>query len=207
MTESKARQHHILYRFYDDEDSLLYVGITTNPGRRFEKHDYEKSWWGSVARIDVEHFADRESLLAAERAAVKNEKPVHNIRMADRPLALIWRCSVCDKEVADGDGWLAARYDEFGEVRDARKAWEQRIEATYDGFYPASELLSYPHPAPWRVFHRHCDPSLDSTDYWITVERIRTYPQLVHWTAHLMGKDWLKDTTWDELLEELGEYA
>lgn len=70
-----------LYRFYDAAGDLLYVGQTINPGRRMEKHRGTNAWWGDVARIDMEQFPDRPALLAAERAAIKEDKPKHNVRM------------------------------------------------------------------------------------------------------------------------------
>lgn len=62
-------------------NELLYVGLTCNPSRRMEKHSSDKGWWADVARIDMEHFPDRPSVAAAERAAIESEKPRHNIRM------------------------------------------------------------------------------------------------------------------------------
>lgn len=72
---------HTLYRFYAAEGTLLYVGITNNPPRRFSKHRDEKSWWRNVARIEMEQFESREQLAAAERRAISDEAPAHNVRM------------------------------------------------------------------------------------------------------------------------------
>ena len=70
---------HALYRFYDRSDVLLYVGITVDPGARFKKHGGDKSWWGQVDRIGIEHFATRKEALEAERKAIKEEQPLHNV--------------------------------------------------------------------------------------------------------------------------------
>lgn len=72
---------HTLYRFYDRDGELLYVGITNNPPRRFSKHKSEKDWWIQVARIDLEQHPTREELQDAERNAVAGERPLHNIRL------------------------------------------------------------------------------------------------------------------------------
>jgi predicted GIY-YIG superfamily endonuclease len=71
----------VLYRFFAADERLLYVGMTINPARRFEKHRGDKSWWSEVARIEVAHYPTLEALRVAERQAIKSEKPVHNIRM------------------------------------------------------------------------------------------------------------------------------
>lgn len=72
---------HTLYRFFAADDSLLYVGITNNPARRFSKHKDEKAWWLDVARIELEQHSSRDELLAAERQAVMDERPLHNKAM------------------------------------------------------------------------------------------------------------------------------
>ena len=75
-----------LYRFYDEDDRLLYVGITTQACARWAAHAGDKEWFPTVVRATVEHFADRESAAAAEKAAIRTEKPLHNIRHTDRPV-------------------------------------------------------------------------------------------------------------------------
>jgi predicted GIY-YIG superfamily endonuclease len=70
---------HALYRFYDASDVLLYVGITVDPGARFKKHGGDKPWWSEVDRISIDHFATRQEALAAERKAIKEEQPLHNV--------------------------------------------------------------------------------------------------------------------------------
>jgi predicted GIY-YIG superfamily endonuclease len=68
-----------LYRFFDHAGALLYVGVAGNPGRRWEQHAKAKSWWATVATTTVEHFASRDEALAAEREAIANERPLHNV--------------------------------------------------------------------------------------------------------------------------------
>ncbi len=60
------------------------------------------------------------------------------------------------------------------------------------------ELLASPDSrVRWRVTHESCEPD---AGYRIEVERIRTWPAYLHWTAHLMGKGWFADTNWDDLI-------
>lgn len=71
---------HALYRFFAADDALLYVGITCDVGKRWDRHSREKPWWTDVARSTVEHFESREAVLAAEEKAIRTEKPKHNVR-------------------------------------------------------------------------------------------------------------------------------
>lgn len=67
-----------LYRFYDAQDRLLYVGITVSVLNRWGAHAVDKPWWGDVVRATIEHRSDRASALIAEKAAIINEKPLYN---------------------------------------------------------------------------------------------------------------------------------
>lgn len=67
-----------LYRLFDSEGELLYVGIAGNPGRRFEQHKEDKPWWGDVANVRLEHFETRHEAADAERVAIQSEMPRHN---------------------------------------------------------------------------------------------------------------------------------
>lgn len=73
-----------LYRFYDATDALLYIGITNHLSRRFGQHEGEKTWFGQVARVTIEHHPDRPAVLAAEKAAIQREKPRHNVHHNER---------------------------------------------------------------------------------------------------------------------------
>lgn len=67
-----------LYRLYDSDDALLYIGIASNPGTRFEQHASAKMWWGDVATIRLEHFDDRSTAALAEGLAINAEQPLYN---------------------------------------------------------------------------------------------------------------------------------
>jgi predicted GIY-YIG superfamily endonuclease len=100
-----------LYRFYNDESELLYVGLSINPGKRFERHKTEKPWWDDIAHIDLEHFDNLDELRAAERTAIQTERPEHNIRMSDRPRQLT---ADEQRETLEAFGWECVHNDAEG---------------------------------------------------------------------------------------------
>lgn len=73
-----------LYRFYDNEGRLLYVGITNEWFRRFHNHERKATWFSEVASATFEFFETREEVELAEKIAIQNENPiwnkVHNVR-------------------------------------------------------------------------------------------------------------------------------
>lgn len=70
-----------LYRFYDQDGSLLYVGIAENPRTRQKQHARQAHWWPEVdqSRTTVEWHEDRILASAAETAAIIGENPRYNI--------------------------------------------------------------------------------------------------------------------------------
>tara|TARA_R100000951_G_scaffold98990_2_gene89164 strand:- start:1287 stop:1805 length:519 start_codon:yes stop_codon:yes gene_type:complete len=67
-----------LYRQYDRDNKLLYVGISLDYARRVKDHYKGSAWFLDVTHIDLEWFDTREDALAAEEKAIKNEKPECN---------------------------------------------------------------------------------------------------------------------------------
>ena len=68
-----------LYRHFDAEGRLLYVGVAANPLRRLAQHEKHAAWFGAVAEIKIEWFASRPKALRAELSAIGKEQPLHNV--------------------------------------------------------------------------------------------------------------------------------
>jgi excinuclease UvrABC nuclease subunit len=68
-----------LYRFYDANDDLLYVGITKFFEPRLKQHYRNAEWFFDTAFVRLEHFATRQEVETAESYAIKNENPRYNI--------------------------------------------------------------------------------------------------------------------------------
>lgn len=69
----------VVYRMYDADDRLLYVGVTCNTANRWQAHRRNSAWWKAVARKELTTYPDRSAALTAEREAIRAEKPVHNV--------------------------------------------------------------------------------------------------------------------------------
>lgn len=193
---------HTLYRFYDAEDRLLYVGLSVNPGRRLEKHRGTQPWWSDVARIEMEQHLDMQTLRAAEREAIETERPLYNVKFNGRPeQILVWLCDECGAPVEDGDGYLTVKYADIREYKRSHDAFDEAHRRP-NGWvvYNLAELDEIAGLARWSVLHRNCDPDPESEDYWYAIERVRTYADLLERTAHLLGKTWLPTTTWHSIL-------
>jgi predicted GIY-YIG superfamily endonuclease len=73
---------HYVYRCFDDQGRLLYIGCTYDVDQRLEEHRYIKRssfWINSVELTTAEIHPDRASALAAEAAAIRSEQPPFNV--------------------------------------------------------------------------------------------------------------------------------
>lgn len=77
-----------LYRFFDENGTLLYVGITKDWNNRLKAH-HRADFFSAVAMMTLERYSDRESLAAAEIEAIEKEDPIYN--RADNPNYRTWQ--------------------------------------------------------------------------------------------------------------------
>lgn len=68
-----------LYRHFDKNRCLLYVGISLNASERLWSHRRTKKWAKKVHYTTLEYFADSADARSAERKAIINEAPLYNI--------------------------------------------------------------------------------------------------------------------------------
>lgn len=70
-----------LYRFFDDAGELLYRGKTNEPIRRLLEHLRDQPWADEIAtwQRDPRIFYSEAEALAAEKAAIRAERPRYNI--------------------------------------------------------------------------------------------------------------------------------
>lgn len=70
-----------LYRYFDANGDLLYIGISNDPDFRWKAHLYESrrgDWPKEAVRRTVEWHDSRPLALAAEEGAIKAERPRYN---------------------------------------------------------------------------------------------------------------------------------
>jgi hypothetical protein len=68
-----------VYRIFDADERLLYVGITCNLKARLSNHHACKPWWPDARSAAIEWCADRRIALHQEACAIPGENPRYNI--------------------------------------------------------------------------------------------------------------------------------
>ena len=74
-----------LYRHFDEEGRLLYVGVSFGTIARLQQHRVHSHWYGQIRKVTVQKFASRVAAHKAERRAIAEEKPLYNIAHVGRP--------------------------------------------------------------------------------------------------------------------------
>lgn len=74
-----------LYRYYDVDDVLLYIGITDNLADRTSDHAWSSSWMNFAVRSTIERHATRGKAERTEVEAIRAERPLFNLAHNDEP--------------------------------------------------------------------------------------------------------------------------
>jgi predicted GIY-YIG superfamily endonuclease len=69
-----------LYRFFDSEERLLYVGVAFDPEARWKEHAKSKPWWHDVTRKVIEWRPTRTDALIAEAEVIRAGRPLYNVK-------------------------------------------------------------------------------------------------------------------------------
>jgi predicted GIY-YIG superfamily endonuclease len=67
-----------VYRLYDAEGALLYIGCSLRFPRRLDDHRRNKAWWPEVSTITIECFGTHDDAMEAEYTAIRTEAPRYN---------------------------------------------------------------------------------------------------------------------------------
>lgn len=67
-----------LYRYYDKNDLLLYVGVTGRGATRNIEHNKSQPWWPHVTRQEVTHLPTRRDALLEEKRLIQKHLPPYN---------------------------------------------------------------------------------------------------------------------------------
>jgi hypothetical protein len=67
-----------LYRLFDADDRLLYLGIAKLPEFRWARHAHVQPWWHLVARKTVVWYPSRGEAAIAEEELTATEKPLYD---------------------------------------------------------------------------------------------------------------------------------
>lgn len=109
---------------------------------------------------------------------------------------LIVVCQTCGQKIEAGH--LGIDTAALAAYRAAMEEWETNHP---DGADLMDLVIGGPELVRWVTHCEECEPN--TCGYCIEVAQLRTYKDLIKWTAHLMEKTWLADTDWRILLQDV----
>lgn len=118
-----------LYRLFDAEDVLLYVGITTTPGVRMGQHADTKPWWPEVAKKTMTWYSSRREACNAEATAIDAEKPKHNQKTDTRSSAVLGRRMTIEDLAAAAEAGEWIHIGGMSVISPTRENWAKRWHA------------------------------------------------------------------------------
>lgn len=71
---------HWIYRWFDSDGTVIYIGMTCDPKARIRAHRNSADWIGWAARVEVQQpqIVGRRAAYAAESQAIRDEMPPFN---------------------------------------------------------------------------------------------------------------------------------
>ncbi len=117
-----------LYRHYDEEGRLLYVGVSLAPISRLREHRYQSRWFYRISVVKIEHFATRAEAVSAEVTAIETEEPMFNTVHVPRAI------------LSDNAPQLSNVIDMTDGIPRTFQAWEDRMRKRPRPTHPGAIL-------------------------------------------------------------------
>ncbi len=123
-------QKHIVYRLFDKDDRLLYVGVTIDLEARSKAHRSQTPWWPEVLRAETIAYDGRSLAYAARARAIEQEEPLRNqpLRRSPKQERRDWLLLLGWKQTGNrgSDSWW---HERFGRGRVFTLAAASQMEA------------------------------------------------------------------------------
>lgn len=107
---------------------------------------------------------------------------------------LDWTCAACGEPIYDGQGSFAVSKVGVQDALRIRDEFGSEPVRIRDALHFVTGM------ACWQPAHDSCRKLFLELHYDIPVERLRTPRDVLAWTAHLIGKNWLSVTDWRDWL-------
>lgn len=84
----RAHRFDFLYRFFDGDLAPLYFGITAGSASRWDQHRKRADWWPLAEYVAVSFYPTCKAVQAAEKAAIRHDKPRYNKQFSRWPASV-----------------------------------------------------------------------------------------------------------------------
>ena len=149
-----------LYRHYNGDGELLYVGISYNVMARLKNHRETARWFDEIRRIEVQVYHSRFDAELAEKQMIKELRPRWNIVHNEVETEYKYAVGVRDKTIKNFVRYILNRdYDHWQAAcligMDSIDLWDDILDGkvkTVENF----ESNEQPFLSGWQVFRMYC---------------------------------------------------
>lgn len=75
----EQRDETAVYRLFDDDWNLLYVGMSRSVCTRIRRHELTQPWGDQIAYAFADMYETRWVASQEERRAIREERPIYNV--------------------------------------------------------------------------------------------------------------------------------
>jgi excinuclease UvrABC nuclease subunit len=80
LTNTGNQKGYYVYFYYNENDVLLYVGLSNDVGQRFYTHIVQDAWMSEAKKVGVRQYQNSTSMILCERYYIAKLKPKYNIK-------------------------------------------------------------------------------------------------------------------------------
>lgn len=120
---------HYVYRVFDADDRLIYVGCTTDLPTRLETHRRGAWWAAQIKKVTAKVYRDSVTAHQVEREAIRTESPRWNVKGR-------WASNATWSE-SDFRDYLTAHANAYHQMTPARKTHARNVRAVFSARFGA----------------------------------------------------------------------
>jgi hypothetical protein len=167
----------VIYRLWNDQDELLYIGSSKSALSRLTDHLNGKEWASEISSVTLEHFSELDDARSAEIDAIHFECPKYNIQHRSSwqsvdPVELSQRLTPAEKRrfaslLSGLVGYLPACTDHYCSFRESFRVvakWLYEPSSTVEQMADLMRLLRYANLLGLGDGYRTCEGEEPPTD-------------------------------------------
>ena len=95
FTEQPFKNGQAVYRIYNFDKNLIYVGVTNDVLMRIAQHRRDKIWRDQITIIELDWCETRSEALAIENMLIEKMQPLYNLRQPRKKVL----CEHCNETI------------------------------------------------------------------------------------------------------------
>ncbi|MGF9977319.1 GIY-YIG nuclease family protein [Viridibacillus arvi] len=125
----EKQKEYYVYFYYNENDVLLYVGLTNDVGLRFNTH--QEHWKSEVKKIGFRQYQNKTSMQLCEKYYIAKLKPKYNIKDATTDSLELHFSDPVELKLMSREEFISryckSRYCKSGQIRKKRLTFKEKL--------------------------------------------------------------------------------